>query len=182
MSTGLLVTDDLGGQTFISNDGTMMRFIVKGTSSHCGRLVHNTNYQRIFLSPQSASNVLFNRPLPPNEMSITTYVNIQDNYVRHNLVSHVQTEMNDMAHQECLAAKHAQSIDFAQILAEQRSPLAGETASIGNGWMVSVAGEAWLQFRCDPILVSARESDNVTPPCPFTSLLMTTNVSRPNAN
>jgi len=164
LSKGLLVTNDRGHRVFMSNDGTMIRLSISGEVMKCGHMVHATDYPRVFLAPPEP-DALFQRPLPPSEMSILTYVNIQDQFLNADILDTLQDDLTAKETAACLKKKSDESIDYAQIVAEQRSPHGGESAHIGDGWMVTPAGESWIQFQCRPIMTSAR----IAPAC-YTSL------------
>ena len=166
-SSGLLVTDNRQNQVFMSNDGTMIRLRKEEKILKCGLPVFRTDYARVFLTSDKPAP-LFDRDLPSSELSIVTYVNIQDEYLNADIMETFNEELAEKEAIACRARKNEASLDYAQIVSEQRSPQGGESAHIGDGWMVTPAGESWVQFQCRPVIVSAK----ITTDC-FTSLPVT---------
>jgi hypothetical protein len=78
-----VVTSGAGDSTYMSTDGSMVRLLMKGAPiAACGRLVTGTNYPSLFLAkPQD--NPSLGRPLHPQDATIFTYINNQDDFLYH---------------------------------------------------------------------------------------------------
>jgi hypothetical protein len=80
---GTVVTTEAGDSTYMSTDGFMVRLLQKEEAiAACGRLVTGTNYPTLFLAkPQD--NPSIGRRLNPQDATIYTYINNQDDYLYH---------------------------------------------------------------------------------------------------
>jgi hypothetical protein len=78
-----VVTTETGNSTYKSTDGSMVRLLLKEEPiATCGRLVTGTNYPNLFLAkPQDNPSV--GRRLNPQDATVYTYINNQDDYLYH---------------------------------------------------------------------------------------------------
>jgi hypothetical protein len=80
---GTVVTTEASDSTYMSTDGSMVRLLLKEEPiAACGRLVTGTNYPTLFLAkPQD--NPSIGRRLNPQDATVYTYINAQDDYLYH---------------------------------------------------------------------------------------------------
>jgi hypothetical protein len=80
---GTVVTTETGDSTYMSTDGSMVRLLLEEEPiAACGRLVTGTNYPNLFLAkPQD--NPSLGRRLNPQDATIFTYINNQDDFLYH---------------------------------------------------------------------------------------------------
>jgi hypothetical protein len=76
-TTGLVITDSEGVDTFMSSDGSMLRLILTEKLSMCNHLVHRTNYPDLYLADQTGVEA-FQRPISKKEIVVHVYNNMGD--------------------------------------------------------------------------------------------------------
>lgn len=149
-TSGTLVTDDHDRHMFMSQDGAMLRLERKETKSRCGTVVYETNYHKLFLT-EDTEHRAFNRPLHPDEQSITTYSNVKDQYLTGLLGEQIKKEVRMVRRQECQRELSRKGAEFARQAAEQGAIEEGQTATLGGGSFVTAAGEGWYRYQCRPV-------------------------------
>jgi hypothetical protein len=79
----MVVALEAGENTHLSTDGSMVRLFMKEELiTTCGRLVTGTKYPNLFLAkPQD--NPSLGRRLHPQDVTIFTYINNQDDFLYH---------------------------------------------------------------------------------------------------
>ena len=154
-TSGILIADKNGVETYMSQDGSLLRLLVGKSTSRCSHIIHETNYDKLFLS----SDLLADRflpKLPLSEYSFFTYSDMMDGWLFGELTSYIREEFQSVHEQYCRHLLNQRRTHFDSILAEQHAALDGDTAALGGGNFVTVAGETWYQFQCRRILVTAR--------------------------
>ena len=135
--------------------------------TRCDQVLHKTNYQRLFLSAELRSGV-FATDLSYDGMSVLTYSNQQDGYLFGYLTKYIRRELRAVHYNICRKRERERLANYDALLAEQHGALDGETASLGNGYFVSQAGEAWYKFRCRQITAHVRPTDQCFSALPVT--------------
>ena len=143
---------------FLSTDGSMIRLKMKAPVSECGAVTYPTNYKRLFLSA-NVDAAPFQLHLPPAEMSITTYANQQDDFLWGRMTAYIREEFHAVMRRDCLRARREDRAAYAQLAAEHRAVLDGETTALGAGQFATAAGEVWYQYRCRTLNVTERAAD-----------------------
>ncbi len=158
VSSGLELEDDQGRRTFISNDGSMLRLILKDTVTACGQVVYSTNYPKLFVTTHAHDLSIFDSPLPQAEFSVYTYCNQQDGWLLGFLTTYIRKEFQALHFHTCQQELIDDNLSYDTILANQQGSLDGDTAALGGGWFVTTMGEAWFKHRCRRIIVKARSA------------------------
>jgi hypothetical protein len=143
-------------ETFLSTDGSMVRLMKKPGIVACNHLLHPTNYENLFLT-KALDEPLFQRRVHPGEMSIMTYVNIQDEFLYGVLTDYIKEEFRTLVWRSCQRDLERRAQAYASLAAEQRATLDGETTSLGNGWFATASGEAWYKYQCRETKVLATD-------------------------
>ena len=165
--TGIVVTDDNGVDTFISTDQSMIRLLIVDVVTRCDRVVLKTNYRQLFLTADIHSDA-FPAGLPLDEMSILTYSNQQDGYLFGYLTKYIRRELRAVHFNVCQQREQERRGNYDALLAEQHGSIDGDTASLGNGFFVTQAGEAWYRFRCKRLTVTVRATEECYSALPVT--------------
>lgn len=148
--TGVEVCDEEGINTFMSTDGSMVRLILGPKEAECGRPVTTTNYPD--LRVYRASNQRpFTETVQPEDMSIVTFVNNQDDYLYSHLLDQIERELNLVRAHDCRAKKQETRKDYYL----QHAIPGIMTYSMGNGTFALSAGEVLYYYRCQPLVVTA---------------------------
>ena len=160
ISSGIIMADQYGVDTFMSNDGSLIRLLIGDAVSTCGHVLHATNYPKLFVSLQDVHIPIFNRSLHPTDFSIYTYANQQDSWLYGYLTTYIRDEFQAVHYQSCQRRLLESNLAYDTLLAEQHGSIDGDTAALGGGWFVTTGGEAWFKHRCRRIIVSARSSSS----------------------
>ena len=154
---GTLTQDSEGEQTFLSTDGSLIRLIMKKPAIACGELVHATNYEKLFLT-EALNHPAYDHELPVSEVSTLTYVNQQDDYLRHDARENVQREIRAIKRQECKMRIAKGAVDLTRLSAAQSASSSNlDAINLGAGYFASAAGDAYYKFRCRPVRAKAVE-------------------------
>ena len=165
--SGIIVTDDNGVDTFISTDQSMIRLLIVDVVTRCDTVVFKTNYNKLFLTDKTSSTV-FRSGLPLDEMSILTYSNQQDGYLFGYLTKYIRRELRAVHFNICQQRAQERRVDYDSLLAEQHGSIDGDTASLGHGYFVTQAGEAWYRFRCRAVKAFVRLTEQCYSALPVT--------------
>lgn len=163
---GLIISDDSGQDTYMSNDGTLIRLALVNPTSKCGVVVYETNYARLFLTADLATDAFGDST--PHDLSIYTYANQQDGWLHGSLTSYIVEEFYKVHEYICRLLLSHGSSDYDRILAAQHGSIDGDTAFLGQGHFVTAAGEVYYRFRCSRIIVTARNSPSCYSSIPVT--------------
>jgi hypothetical protein len=141
----------------MSTDGSMVRLLMKEEPiAACGRLVTGTNYPSLFLAkPQD--NPSIGRQLNPQDPTIFTYFNAQDEYLYHSSKGGKLEERTIIRAEFCNRSQQQRLTAYASLAAEQRTQIDGQAASLGGGKFVTASGGAWFVYNCEALVVKARE-------------------------
>jgi hypothetical protein len=162
---GLVTTTDTewGPKThFLSTDGSMIRLEMKEQISECGRVVTTTDYDKLFLHVEVATQATdsrLRRPLNPAEVSVVTYANQQDGFLLHSMQQRLRKELTSVMRHRCEEEEAGRKVVYARLASERRAALDGDTVALDNGWFATASGEAWIRYLCRPVTVRAMESD-----------------------
>ena len=156
-----------GKKVFVSEDTTLLRFVHGATVTGCGHPLTATNYDKLFLTT-AVNEPLFKRELDFREASDLTYVNVQDDFFRHEWYRYVKKAFNSALRSECRSHKERQGTLFAVQASRQQAVVEGHTAHLGGGVYATAAAEGWYKYRCRMIDVVAREADHCYSALPVT--------------
>ena len=157
-TVGIVIEDSQNRELYISTDNSMLRLLIKDPISRCGHIIYRTNYERLFLTSTQAFND-FPDKLPISEMSIWTYANMQDDYMMGTLTRFIQQEFTAVHQHSCKSSIARDRFNYDRILAEQHGSTDGDTAALGGGYFLTVAGEAYYRYRCRRVIVRARATN-----------------------
>lgn len=147
---GMLVTDELGDQVFMSTDDSLVRLILKQTESHCGRVIYSTNYPEFYLA-KLPHHKPFTRFMEPESISLSTYVNNRDDYLYNYVADQIDGEMGAVLRSNCIKRKKEGRHRFYL----QHADPGLVTYTLGNGTFATSAGEALYFYQCKPVMVRA---------------------------
>jgi hypothetical protein len=118
--------------------------------------VTGTNYPTLFLAkPQD--NPSIGRRLNPQDATVFTYINAQDEYLYHNSRGSKLEERAIIRAEFCHRSQQQRLTAYASLAAEQRTQIDGQTASLGGGKFITASGETWFVYNCKALVVKARE-------------------------
>ena len=167
-SSGIIVTDEGGRQSFLSRDNSLIRLRLRGVTVMCNQTVWETNFQKI-VATEDTRYPDFNRPLTQaSEASLVTYVNAQDYFLAGFLTERIQREHDIMQKNECLQLVEERQLDYASLAAAQNVPVEGTTVALGAGFFASSRGDAFVKYRCKTLLAMARNVDRCYAALPVT--------------
>ena len=161
---GVLTSSPDGFRTFMSTDDSMVRVILKGqiytSSEECDSgVLEKTNYDDLYLS-RDVDNPWFKRKISEESLSIVMYMNHQDSYLLGMLEDRINEEHRYLVLQDCRKRNTVNSIDYAQIMAEQTIPVRGSLASLGGGHFVGHSGDVFYKMLCQPLVVKIRYTES----------------------
>jgi len=154
---GSIITMEDSRRVFISSPTYMVKLVLKGSVSRCGRPVYSTNYHNLFLTTDLTYRE-FNRPLTYEEYSPITYTNQQDDYLYYQLVQYIKKSIERALYNDCLEDVSKRRKQYELLAAHQRAPKFGETIHLGGSLFATATGEAWHTYRCKAIAVKARST------------------------
>lgn len=161
-SSGVIVygTD---ATTYMSNDGTLIRLVLKGRRQKCGRecnhgTVWATNYEDLFIS-EDVDNEFFERKVAVDSLSLAMYANVQDSVLLSLIEERIEAEHASIVQEDCKQRAARVRIDYSAIMAEQMRPVEGTMAALGGGLFVEHAGDLFYKFSCRPYVAQVRYAD-----------------------
>ena len=155
-TSGIIVGDGHGRRVYMSNDGTMIRLVLKEHENECGETVIATEFERLFLTePQRAQP--FHPDLPADEVSITTYVDAQDSYLYGYLSNYVRESFAAMTRRNCRKEGKTRDRALGAMASAQQVRKDGAIAADGQGFFFQAAGDYFYHYRCRPIVATARD-------------------------
>jgi len=149
---GQEVTNDNGDVAFMSTDGSLVRLIKKTSVSKCGRIVHSTNHDNLFMYEHTLSAELFDRNIEPGEMEIPLFVKNRDDFLYNHLADALTDELKGLLRASCEQEHRFSKLDF---WLQHRDP-GLTTWYLENDTFATTAGEALYQYRCQPVEVIAK--------------------------
>lgn len=155
---GMVLTTDDGRKSFVSDKVHMVKLVIKGTTSECGRTVYKTNYRKLFLSDHM-EEPLFNRALNVAEFSVLTYTNQQDDFLYHSITDYIRKSLQKALYNDCKDEQAERQYRYEQLAAEQKAAKDGATIHLGGLLFATAAGEVWHTYHCKPIVVQAMHAD-----------------------
>lgn len=151
---GYTAKNTKGDVMFISNDGSLVRAILTGTTILCDRVVQMTNYEGLYLY-ETEKPRQFDRHIDPSEGRLSMYVKNRDDFLFHHVLEKVEDEMNAFIENNCRNQESNNRVDF--FLRRMQPGLV--TFALGNGTFASGAGDTLYRYLCQPILVVAQDSN-----------------------
>lgn len=151
--SGYKVEDERGDTMFISNDKSLVRVILTGTTIMCDRMVEMTNYEGLYLYPKNQPKQ-FDRKIDPSEGRLSMYVQNRDEFLFHHVLEQVEREMNAYLANNCRNQARRNRVDF--FLRRMQPGLV--TFALGNGTFATGAGDTLFRYHCSPMLVVAQET------------------------
>ena len=168
VTSGQVHTDAEGEETYVSTDGSALRFLIGAPTMRCNRMVLKTEHERIFLT-RERDEPMFQRELAPQERSPLLYANVQDSYLETKLGSKLDQVISAVKQESC-RTRSTHSLRYDQIAAVQRSAVDGETAYLGHGVFATASGEAWWRYKCKEIVARAMDLPKCHTALPVTLL------------
>ena len=150
---GYTTKTNKGEEVYISNDGSLVRAVITGTTILCDRIVHMTNYAGLYLYETNKPRQ-FTRHIDPSEGRLSIYVKNRDDFLFHHVLEKVEQEMNAFLENNCRNQESNNRVDF--FLRRMQPGLV--TFALGNGTFASGAGDTLYRYVCQPILVVAQDS------------------------
>ena len=155
--TGRVYTTPDGDEWFEGPEGSHIRVKLMEPRFECGSAVRATNYGALFYS-EDLSNKDFSRKIPSTDVSLSTYINLQDAYIFDTLLSQMRTSFLTAIRHDCLQRAHDREARLASLTAERATSLDGTTVHMDDdGWFLTKTGDAWYRYRCRRITVQALE-------------------------
>ena len=153
---GIDVQTKDGHRFFISDDGSLIRLLIKGTTTLCGSPVYTTNYPNLFayeIDRDRPHKNPFTRMISPGEASIVTYVKNRDDFLYHHMLSVIEDEINAFLHQACVAAN-----DRTSSIQDQHRDVDLDIFRVMNSTFGLNSGEVTYLFECHQTTVTAYEA------------------------
>lgn len=151
---GAEVTTDKGEIVFMSNDGSLVRLIRKGTRTACGRIIYITNYPGVYLHADLTLQP-FHRKVDPAEFKLASFTANLNDYLYATISERLEDETNFSLRHDCEAqAKAAKQ----QYWAQWREP-GLVTFLLEPGVFASSSGEVLYHYRCRPLVVRAIDTN-----------------------
>jgi hypothetical protein len=108
--------------------------------------VTGTNYPTLFLAkPQD--NPSIGRRLNPQDATVFTYINAQDEYLYHNSRGSKLEERAIIKAEFCHRSQQQRLTAYASLAAEQRTQIDGQTASLGGGKFITASSNIKHTWR-----------------------------------
>jgi hypothetical protein len=156
-STGIVVTGSNGTETFIRQDGSMIRLILRRPAQLCGEATgFRTNYKNLYLKDKIYADQVSNT-LPLGEVSTITYANQRDWFLFGEMSVHVKAEIGALLEFNCKQEQHREWSPLGSKGKEERPHMDGYTAGLEEGWLLTYAGELMYHYSCWPIIVVGRD-------------------------
>jgi hypothetical protein len=155
-STGIVVTGSKGTETFITQDGSMIRLILRRLAQLCGEATgFRTNYENLYLMDEIYANQVSDT-LPLGEVSTITYTNQQDGFLFGEMSAHTKAEFRALLKLSCRQEQHREQSPLGSKGKEERPHMDGYTVGLEEGWFLTYAGELMYHYFCQPIIAVGR--------------------------
>ena len=151
---GIIISDTDDRETYISTDKSMLRLIIGKPQSKCGAILLHTNYEKLYLTEDGRN---YPENLHGSEFSLPTYVNQQDGYLYGRLTKNVREEFAKVHYENCRRRSRQEHFNYDRLMAEQGTT-DGDTATLGGGFYLTMAGEAYYRYQCRRTVVRARST------------------------
>ena len=143
------------GETFLSNNETMIRLKKKGrTISGCSAVLQPTEFDQLFLT-EDLDHPLLNRQLDPREVSAFLHATVSDVYIYEKSQDQLAEAVLGLQRHQCRQERTRNIKAWATRLARQKAVADGDTAHLGEGVFLTASGDLAYMYRCRPIVVSA---------------------------
>jgi hypothetical protein len=106
---------------------------------------------------KSQDNPSIGRWLNPQDATVYTYINNQDDYLYHSSKGGKLEERAIIQAEFCHHSQQQKLTAYASLAAEQRTQIDGQTAALGGVRFVTASGEAWFTYNCKALIEKARE-------------------------
>ena len=155
-TSGVTVEDGHGRRVFLSNDGTMVRLTLKDHRTICGESAISTEFERLFLVEEHRKDK-FHPQLPPDELSITMYIDAQDSFLYGYLTDYIQRSFRNMARRQCQRESRTQDRAMGALARAQRVHTDGAISADGEGYFFQFSGDWAFHYRCRPVVATGRD-------------------------
>jgi hypothetical protein len=119
-SSGIVVTGSNGTETFISQDGSMIRLFLRRPAQICGEATgFRTNYDNLYLMEVIYGDQVSDT-LPLGEVSTITYANQLDGFLFGEMSAHVKAEFGALLEFNCRQEQHQECSPLGSIGKEER--------------------------------------------------------------
>ena len=156
--TGFQTTSSsLPDKIIMSNDKSLVRFIVRGSTTGCGRQLILTNYPNLFLFEiQNADGTIrldtFKEKLPAREVNLNVFISNRDDTLYYKLKGELSAEYRDVWRDDCFSRFRDEKLHHWV----QRMEPEYHTYSVGGDSFLIPAGEVVYQYQCEARLVVAQ--------------------------
>ena len=162
---GHLVKHELNGLTIqtrkvvMSTDQSHVRFVIKGKKVECDQSFLTTNYPDLLIRKTMIIGVidreLITRPLPKDELKLSTFISNRDDYVYREISGRLRREFSSVMSNEC--KENLRKMKTEHYLERQLPGL--HTYRLGGANYLTAAGEVAYFYKCRPRLVAAIQAD-----------------------
>ena len=162
---GQLVKHELTGLTVqtrkivLSTDQSYVRFVIKGKKDECGQSFLTTNYPDLLIRKTVINGVLdrelITRPLPKDELKLSTFITNRDDYIYHQISRTLKQEFLSVLRDDCKETLRKTKTEH--FLEWQLPGL--HTYRLGRAHYLTAAGEIAYFYKCQPHLVAAIRAD-----------------------
>ncbi len=136
-----------------AEDGAMVRLQVRTPIRRCGSEVFPTNYPRLFLTKDS-SNPAFDRPIHPEEASVSMYSNQQDGYIAGIVMARTAQAFRDFGQELCKQRYAETQFDIVRKAAAAQAASTAVTVHLGDGQFATATGDTWSKYTCRKLMVT----------------------------
>ena len=139
-----------------STDGTLVRFVLGETMVKCGRKVHATNYDNIFLYEKTKlSSGEITRVIHDGNVNLHQFIKNRDDVLYHSLLDVIEDEYENVLQMDC---RQKVTAGKTQYWLQHATPGIVNFMR-GNGTFSTVAGEVLWTYQCPKVIVYARNAD-----------------------
>ena len=164
------VRAQIEGEEYIAQTGTGLKTVFvdnqklirlhKGQSVHqCNKMVYKTNYQNLYLFDNRHDDWGQKRPIPEADLSMNTYMNMKQEYVKETIEEEVDRLVRDLMERWCKEEQLNDARQYGELAARVHARGEGETVHLEGSRFATAAGEAWYTYLCKPLSVIAIDTD-----------------------
>lgn len=155
-TSGITVEDGHGRRVFLSNDGSMVRLTLGEHKMICGETAMSTEFERLYLVEEHRKDK-FHPKLPPDELSITMYIDAQDSFLYGYLTDYIQRSFKNMARRQCRKESRTQDRAMGAMAKAQHVHTDGALSADGEGYFFQFSGDWAFHYRCRPVIATGRD-------------------------
>ena len=156
-----MVKHELNGLTIktskivMSTDQSHVCFVIKGKKVECDQPFLTTNYPDLLIRKTIINGILdrdlITRPLPKDELKLSTFITNREDYIYHEIWRTLKREFSSVLHDEC--KDNIRNTRTEHFLERQLPGL--HTYRLGGANYLTAAGKVAYFYMCRPRLVAA---------------------------